>query len=159
MSPALQRILYHGATRDYPYMYRAQYLDKDTKNPSPGFLSSSSEALFSLVLVPQISLAFKVCWMPVFFFFSPPTEVDIYPSFGFNFPVLQFGKYYPAENWQCIIFTHPSQCYYPFPENRYNIWSNFFYSSLQGKEKSSIHYFHHDWNQKLIELIFIVAAA
>ena len=40
---------HHGLTQ---YRERAQYLDKDMKNPSPGFLSSSSEALFSLVPCP-----------------------------------------------------------------------------------------------------------
>ena len=104
---------HHGLTQ---YSERAQYLDKDIKNPSPGFLSSSSEALFSLVWSSLLSstlshkflLLLKYAECQSFFFFSTNWGRYIYPSLGFNFPVLWFGKYYPTENWQCIIYFYSS---------------------------------------------------
>lgn len=88
------------------FTYTAQYLDKDQKNPTTGFLSSLSSALFSLVPCHTKCTHFSILNSSLFF---SSIRWGSYTSFGFHFPMLQFGKY-PAGNWQCIIFFfHGSQ--------------------------------------------------
>lgn len=63
------------------FTYTAQYLDKDQKNPTTGFLSSLSSALFSLVPCHTKCTHFSILNSSLFF---PPSDEVVTPHLGFT---------------------------------------------------------------------------